>query len=316
MSDKLGSEMKDTDNITLANADPDQELVSVLKRDISEEIFKTMRVPRIGFLRKTITQSLSQPIGNFCTFIARVDALVKSQGIRGAAHFAVEKLSRGVESVGEEAIPSDGPLLFASNHPGTYDSLAILSRLPRDDTKVVVSGIPFFRNLPNAAKHFIFTSIDIPDRMNVIRKAIRHLQEGGSLLIFPSGRIDPDPSIFPNAETQFSHWSRSVEVFLKKAPQTRLVLSIASGVLSRDFVGHPLARLFKKGSHERLRVMEFMQVIKQMARCLPVELNPKITFSEPIRAEALFPAGTLIPDQTIKETAKWLLNEHISHFYI
>jgi 1-acyl-sn-glycerol-3-phosphate acyltransferase len=308
--------MKETEKITLADAWADHELIAVLKRDISEEIFKALRIPRIEVLRNTITHNLSQPIGNFCTFIARIDALVKQYGVRRAAEVAVEHLSQGVNSVGDVDIPADGPLLIASNHPGTYDALSILSRLPRDDTKVVISGIPFFRNLPNAAKHFIFTSINIPDRMNVIRKAVRHLQEGGSLLIFPSGRIDPDPSIFPDAETQFSHWSRSVEVFLKKAPQTRLVLSIASGVLSRDFVNHPLARLFKKGSHERLRVMEFMQVIRQMARGLPVELNPKISFAEPIRAESLLSADISFPDQVIKEKAKWLLNEHISHFYI
>lgn len=307
--------MKETDMITFAEAVADQELVAVLKRDISEEIFKALRVPKIGVMRKTIVQFLSQPIGNFCTFIARIDMLVSKCGFRRAAEVAVEQLSQGVKSIGDAEIPADGPLLIASNHPGTYDGLAILSRLPRDDTKVVISGIPFFRNLPNAAKHFIFTSINIPDRMNVIRKAVRHLQEGGSVLIFPSGRIDPDPSIFPNAETQFSHWSRSVEVFLKKVPQTRFVLSITSGVLSRDFVNHPLAKLFKKGSHERLRVMEFMQVIKQMARELPVELNPKISFAEPIRAESLLSADMSIPDQFIMEKAKGLLNEHISHFY-
>jgi len=302
-------------NLTLAESVADPKLVAILKHDILEEIYKALRIPKIQIIRKAVANLLSQPTNNFCEFIARIDGLVKLHGVQRATQTAVEKLSQGVQSVGDELIPKAGPLLIASNHPGTYDGLAILSRLPRNDTKVVVSGIPFFRNLPNASQHFIYTSIDIPERMNVIRKAIRHLQEGGSLLIFPSGRIDPDPSVFPNAETELARWSRSVEVFLKKVPQTRLVLSIASGVLSKEFVRHPLARLFKKDSHERRRVMEFMQVINQMAIGRPVELNPKISFAQPLMADELLTADHSLPNHVVKENAKQLLQKHISHFY-
>ena len=294
---------------------PDHELVEILRGDILQEVYKALRVPRIGMIRKTVARMLSHPIHDFCLFIAGIDGLVKQYGIRKAAQIAVEKLSSGVYSTGEEEIPAKGPLLIASNHPGTYDALAIVSCLPRNDTKVIVSGIPFFRNLPNAGQHFIYTSVDTYARMNVIRKAVRHLEEGGSLLIFPSGRIDPDPSIFQNAEKEINHWSRSVEVFLKKVPQTRMVLTITSGVLSRNFINHPLAQFFKKDSHERRRVMEFMQVIKQMVKGQPVELEPKVSFAEPVPASELLAADIALPDQLIKEHARHLLRRHIFQFY-
>ncbi len=298
-----------------AELNPNHQLVDRLQGDILEEIYKALRVPRSRIIRDVVRSTLSRPTHNFCMFIAAIDALVKQYGFRKAAQIALEKLSEGACSIGEESIPEKGPLLVASNHPGTYDGFAIVSRLPRNDTKIIVSGIPFFRNLPNAGYHLIFTSRDTHDRMNVIRKAIRHLQEGGSLLIFPSGRIDPDPSVFPNAENDLTRWSRSVEVFLKKVPHTKLILAMTSGVLSKDFIHHPLGMFFKKDSHERRRVMEFMQVIKQMVKDQPVNLRPKVSFAEPILARELIANSNQSPDQFIKIRAGNLLNQHLKHFY-
>jgi hypothetical protein len=34
---------------------------------------------------------------------------------------------------------------------------------------------------------------------SLIKNSFRHLREGGSVLIFPSGTVDPDPALFSNA---------------------------------------------------------------------------------------------------------------------
>lgn len=288
----------------------DPRLVLQIQRDILEEIYKAGKFPKFKSLRNAVKPFFQKPTRRFSEFIAGIDALVKEKGFPFAAKQALHELSGEVESFGAANIPASGPLVIASNHPGTYDGFVIISQLPRNDFRLVVSGIPFFRNLPNAGKHLIYATHDIHVRTNVIRNAVRHLEEGGCILIFPSGRIDPDPAIFPDAEENLHRWSRSIEVFLRKVPQSRLVLAIASGVLSREFIHHLLTKLFKN-DHERRRIMEFMQVIKQMVRGKPVDLNPKVNFSEPFSGPDLFSDSST----SIFIQAQALLASHMQKFY-
>ena len=150
-----------------------------------------------------------------------------------------------------------------------------------DDFKIMVSGVPFFRNLPNASKYLIYSTQDVNDRMQAIRQSIAHLRAGGALLIFPSGRIDPDPAVLPGAEKALSQWSRSILVFMRKVQDASLVLAITSGVLSKEITTSLYPKFFRN-DHERRRVMEFMQVIRQMVRGKPVSVNPRVSFAKPI----------------------------------
>jgi len=288
----------------------DPNLVIQLQNDILEEIYKAAKFPRIKAFRTAVKPFFLKSTRRFSEFIAEIDAFIKDKGFVFAAQQALLRLSDEVISARKENIPADGPLVIASNHPGTYDGFVIISQLPRNDIHVVVSGIPFFRNLPNAGKHLIYTAIDTHVRMNVIRKSIRHLEEGGSLLIFPSGRIDPDPSILPGAEESLHIWSRSIEVFMRKVPQAKLVLAITSGVLSGEFINHPFTKLFPD-NHERRRIMEFMQIIKQMVRGKPISLSPRVNFSEKITYDQI-KSGS---DQFIFEKASQLLKSHMENFY-
>ncbi len=47
-------------------------------------------------------------------------------------------------------IPSKGPAIILSNHPGAYDAIAIGSQVPRQDLKFTVSKTPF---LPGITKY-------------------------------------------------------------------------------------------------------------------------------------------------------------------
>jgi len=219
-----------------------------------------------------------------------------------------------VRADGNDGIPADGPLIIASNHPGTYDALSLISQLPRGDVKLVVSGIPFFRNLPNASRHFIFATLDTNIRAEAIRQSIRHLRAGGTLLIFPSGRIDPDPAVYPDAMQNLSRWSRSVELFLNRVSGARLVLAITSGVVSRAFIHHPFARLFSN-DHERRRVVEFMQVIRQMTARQPLSLDPRISFARPLESAEITSASGELNHERVLNTARGLLNHHLACYY-
>jgi len=291
-----------------------QSLEEQIRQDITFEIFRAAKVPDIKWLRNTISPIVRKPVNNFSKLIVEFDASIKEIGFVHASNQLLKNLTGEVVATGQEFIPATGPLIIASNHPGTYDGLAIISHLPRNDFRLIVSGIPFFQNLPNASKNLIFATHDISDRMDVIRKSVRHLQGGGALLIFPSGRLDPDPSIYSKAGEGLKKWSRSIEVFINKVPDAQLVLTIVSGVLSREYINHPLIKLFNN-DHEQRRIMEFMQVIKQMAMGKPVELHPKITFAKPISHTNLADKSNGISGSAILEKVMQLLNLHREIYY-
>lgn len=293
----------------------DQPLNQILQNNILDEIIKAFHFPNIPLIKSVLGKFFLNSTRNFSDFFAEIDGLVKEKGISYAARTALHTLCRGVCSTGEQQIPKKGPLMIASNHPGTYDSLAIISRLPRNDVKVVVSGIPFFKNLPNSSHHFLFSSRDTFDRMNVIRQSIRHLQDGGALLIFPSGRIDPDPALLPGAESDLKRWSRSIEIFIRKIPQMNIIMTITSEVLSKEYIHHPFAKLFRKDSLERRRVMEFLQVIQQMVATKQLNLMPKISFASPINAEELISKGKSQINELIFNHSSGLLSKHMQQYY-
>ena len=158
----------------------------------------------------------------------------------GAGDSLARSLEVSVSARGLEQIPADGPLLIVSNHPGAYDSAVLCSCIPRPDLKIIVSDVPFYRAFPNISRQMIFVPADPPGRMLALRSAVEHLQDGGAILQFGTGKIDPDPEVQPGAESALADWLPSIELMLRKAPLTKLVLAIASGVVQRRFVDHPL----------------------------------------------------------------------------
>lgn len=283
-------------------------------QDAVREIFRATKLPYRTWMRKIISSIVNKPVSRFAALIADFDETIKSHGFPAASSKLLQELTGPVVADGVENIPREGPLILASNHPGTYDGLAIISHLPRNDFRLVVSGVPFFQNLPNASKNLIFATHDISDRMTVIRKIVRHLHDGGSILIFPSGRLDPDPSIFSDSGTGLYRWSRSIDVFMSRVPDAKLVLTITSGILSKEFIHNPLLK-FYKDDHEKRRLMEFIQIINQMILRKPLNLSPKVSFSNQINDTIYSKNISGFQQSIIQEKANELLAYHIGHYY-
>jgi hypothetical protein len=202
--------------------------------------------------------------------------------------------------------------LITSNHPGTCDSLVIAATIPRPDLKIVATGAPFVQGLRNAAQNLIYTSRDVHERMMVVRRAIHHLQDGGALLIFPTGTIDPDPALSSEAVNDLGKWSPSIEVMLRHVPQTRVLLTIVSGVLSARWRWNPFVRLMGD-DHRQRSVAEFLQVIQQMIYPNSLHLTPRLTFSNPLTTDDLTSEGQGMLDGMI-EHARCLLEDHMAHW--
>jgi hypothetical protein len=239
------------------------------------------------------------------------DQYVVDYGFREAALRILPIFAQAFEARNVENIPHEGPLLITSNHPGTCDSIVIAATIPRPDLKIVATGIPFVQGLRNAASHLIYTTLDTHERMMVVRAAIRHLKEGGALLIFPSGRIDQDPALSKSAADDLRKWSPSVEVILRHVPQTQVLLTVVSDVLSARWRWNPLVRLMGD-DHKQRSVAEFLQVIQQMLFPNSVPVRPRLTYSNPLTPEELTGTGQDLMEGMI-EQARCLMEDHMLH---
>jgi hypothetical protein len=122
--------------------------------------------------------------------------------------------------------------------------------------------------------------------MVAIRAGIRHLQDGGALLIYPTGIVDPDPDISAGLEESIGTWSGSLEIFLRRAPQTCVAPAIVSSVLSRRYFNNPLVKI-PKTDWEKRKLAEMIQVSRQMIANKPIDLTPRITFGAAIKGDDL-----------------------------
>jgi len=235
------------------------------------------------------------------------DRMIRTDGFPAACRWMMSHWVGNVTTRGAENIPPEGPLLVVSNHVGAYDILVAPSQLNRPDLKIISSDIKYLKNLPHACEHLIFLTDEPHDRMAATRAGIRQLKEGGSLLLFGSGRIDPDPALSAEAEKHLENWSPSIDLFLRMAPQAKVVLSIASGFLISRWMNHPLTRL-RRVDWEKRRIAEFGQVLQQLFFPGTIYVSPSVSFAPPITAEELGEN----PRQKLIEQARRLLADHLA----
>ncbi len=270
-----------------------------LTRFIIDEIIIALKQPPHGLARRIIGPFLKLPARRFATLMAEVDRRVAQQGIVAAAQWLLTQIVAGLDARGAENIPTSGPVLIAANHPGAYDIIALIAGIRRDDLKIIASGVPFTRSLIATSAHLIYVNPDnlgAPDRMAAVRSGLRHLQNGGALLIYPSGIVDPDPDIASGLAESIGTWSGSLDIFLRRAPQTCVVPAIVSNVLSPHYLHNPLVKI-PKTAWEKRKLAEMIQVSRQMIARRPIDLTPRLTFGEAAGEEELrAAAGQYLPN--------------------
>jgi 1-acyl-sn-glycerol-3-phosphate acyltransferase len=287
--------------------------ISDLRRSLTDDLMRLLGIPKGGIPRLILNPFLWPPATIFSRLADRFDRTVEQSGLREACHWALSMFAQDADIKGWETIPKEGPLLIAANHPGTIDGLAIASHIPRADLKVVITGIPFIQKLQSTAKHLIYTPFEPHERMMTVRSIIRQLESGGSLLIFPTGTVDPDPDIMPGAHESFEQWSPSLDLILRKVPQTQVLVAIVSGVLKPSYLSNPLAKLHK-GLRERQKVAEFLQVAQQLLFPQSLSLFPRVSFAKPIsvfQLQAIEGSKSVL--KGVIEKAQQLLVEHTGY---
>jgi len=287
---------------------PDRSIIASYRDRIIDEIVRALGLSPSGEARRLLGPLFKPPARRFAGILARADSQAISSGLPGAARSALVDL--GLEPVvrGAERVPKDGPLVIASNHPGAYDSLAIMAAVPRTDLKVLISDAGLSRAFPVCGEYFIFTQFTTAGGTRALRESIRHLAGGGSLLIYPHVEVEPDPEVRPGAREALADWSPSLAVMLRRVPGARLQLAIASGILLPRFVGSPIVKVRRRAS-QRQKLAEVLQLVWQVA--FPKRVRPVIhlSFAAPLGPGDL-PAGGAMP--TIIEAAGRLLEDHMA----
>jgi hypothetical protein len=288
-----------------------QPLASLLTENLVCEIAKALALPPTPRIRKMISSLTGRAIRGFIELASELDCVVGEEGIAGGARWLLPRFVKGHSARGVENIPPVGPLVVASNHPAYVDSVVISAHIPRRDYKVIIGEIPFFKHLPNINKNAIFAPdpTDAMGRMQVIREVIRHLKNNGSILIFPRGSIEADPAWMPHPEAEFDHWSRSLEIFLKHVPQTQVLVTIVSGVISKGAMYHPIT-WFRRARPDRQRLAFMYQFIRQMIAGKELfGLAPRVTFGGLVSAENTTGRDHML--QTITQSAYSVLKRHL-----
>ena len=263
------------------------EEIHALTETLIYELVKAFALPRTELSKRLIRLIFGKAARATANVGIGLDCAVADGGLPAGARWLLPRFVKSHSACGVENIPPRGPLVIASNHPASIDSIVITAHINRPDYKAIIGDIPFFEHLPHVRQNAIFApdQSNTAGRMQVVRESIRHLRKGGALLIFPRGSIEPDPAFMPHPDAEFDHWSRSLEIFMQRVPDLQILITIASGVISPAAMHHPITR-FRRKRPDRQRLAFLYQLARQMLSGREIfGLTPRITFGEILTGE-------------------------------
>ena len=151
--------------------------------------------------------------------------------LQAPSRYLVEVMSGGLTVRGAEHIPTCGPVLITCNHPGIFDAMVVFASLPRTDVKVIARPRNLLDVLPNVRRHIIFVPDDPAGGTGTLRESLRHLADGGLLVTFPRGRIEPDPLLHRQAAIEsVAQWSSSVNLLAKHVAGLSVIPAAVGGM--------------------------------------------------------------------------------------
>lgn len=217
--------------------------LTLLTRANAREILAAFKLDRLGRFQPLAECLVSFPARRLSRQILRFDDLVGRYGLAAAGRYILDEFTGRTHFEGQEHVPRCGPVLAVANHPGMVDTMALCVALePRPDLKIIASEREILQLIPNFRSRLLFVSPRTGGRSGLLRDAASHLRQGGALLTFPAGTIEPDPSV--RVVDTLAGWSDSSELLVRLVPDT-IVLPIAvSGVISRTAQQHRIAKSF------------------------------------------------------------------------
>ena len=126
--------------------------------------------------------------------------------IRALSRLLLRLFYRRIEVIGHERIPARGPMIIAANHHNALvDPMLVMTAMPRP--LVILAAAPLFHNPVIAPFLRLVGALPVlrrqegiadPARNDAMFSAVRAaLSRGGSVLLFPEGRTQPEPVLLP-----------------------------------------------------------------------------------------------------------------------
>lgn len=206
----------------------------------------------------------------FSARLLAFDADIAARGLQAAARGLLEHYTTSPLPIctGHDCLPRTGPLLITANHPGLTDALALLASVPRADITIIAAERPLLAALPHLRRHLGI--VDEHHRSAALRRTIRHLQAGRCVLLFPAGRIEPDPARdIAGAVASLEHWSRSATLLAQAVPGLQVHTAVVGNVIHPKVHRHPLARI---NPQDRAWLEASLQVLLPRYHNVPVRV--------------------------------------------
>lgn len=201
------------------------------------------------------------PARKFAQQMVDYDDLVGQMGLHEAScRLLQNRYVHDLRVHGREHVPASGPILVLSNHPGMADTVSLFAAIDRPDLRIIAMHRPFLSSLVNISKQLSYISDDPGERMRAVRQVSAHLRAGGAALTFPAGKIEPDPDVHSDAMESLCDWTDSGAIFLRFAPETKIVPVLVSGVVWEKAARHWLTRL-KQTREDRERLAAALQLL-------------------------------------------------------
>ena len=244
------------------------------------------------------------PARRFAAQVAAYDDLVGTDGLQAGGRWALQKFAPRWKIDNQEHVPVTGPTLIVANHPGLCDTVALFTAIARPDLRIVAADRQFLRALPHTSRHLLVVDETSASRLTAIRAVARHLRQGGAVLTFPSGQIDPDPAVLPGAIEALEQWSLSIELFVRLAGNVTIVPAIVSGVLSSAALRHPLTYL-RRRPKDRQWLAALLQI---QFRSLQSE-TVQVMFGQPLHIRSEAEQQMVFVSEAVKAEARRLLEQ-------
>jgi hypothetical protein len=186
--------------------------------------------------RRLVSMLATVPSDRLGRSLARFDADLETVGLAAAAHGLLRRFGASVEVEG--GVPSRGAVLVLTNHPGAYDSIAMLAAAGRDDVALVAAERTFLAAMPHFREHLVFVADakeSVMGRTAGLRRALSWLEAGHVLVQYGAGAIEPDVRFTRPGDDVLGVWSDGTGLLAAHAAKrgAAIVPALVSGVHSR-----------------------------------------------------------------------------------
>lgn len=260
------------------------------------------RHPRLAAALRVAFASMAK---KFAAQMIDFDTQVGASHLPAASFHTIRRYVNSLRVYGAENLPAEGPVLVLANHPGMADTLALFCAINRADLRIIAINRPFLQALPNTSRLLYYVSDHPSERMRAVRQTAAHLKNGGAVLTFPAGQIEPDADVYDGAAESLAGWTDSAGVFVRFAPETRIVPALVRGVLWNKAVKHPLVYL-KRNRFEREKLGAAFQLLAHILFDLrPVNIS--VQFGAPITAAGIGSSDSAALHAAVLEEMRVLL---------